>query len=144
MAIRVRTGSTAVGVSWFALMIAVHAALVVVFVAGCAAERRGIIRCVALVARIPFVLEPVFGAAIDRESCGSIHIVRGTERRCRGPRCLRMAGEAVMAEIHRRMIGRARCARVIALMALVAIGICQLVIPANMAAEAGHRGVRAG
>lgn len=123
-------------------MIAVHTVFVVVFVAGRAAEGGGVVRRVALVASVPFVLEPVLRAAVDRESRGSVDIVHGSESRRGRPCRLCMAAEAVVAQVQCQMIRRRARAVEIALMALVAVGVGQLVIAADMTVQTGHARMR--
>lgn len=138
-----RAGCAVVRVPAHALMFRIDIVLVAVLVAGGAAECTGVVRGVTLVACVPFILESMFRAAVNRESRGCVHVVRRTERRRRGPDGLRVTNRAIVIEIHRNVIRRCRGGTEVRLMALVAIRIRDLIIAVDVASQAGRRCVRA-
>lgn len=138
----IRAGGTGVAVARFALMITIHTVLVAVLVAGRTAESRGVVRCMAFIAGIPLVLEPMPGIAVDRESGWSIDVVRGAEWRSGRPCRLRMTAQTIVTQTHCLMICRRVRTVIIALMALVAIRIRQLIISAGVTIQACDTDVR--
>jgi len=132
MAAAAGTGGAIVCVPGHPLMLAVEIVLIIVLVAGGAAERARIVGCMAFHASIPFVLIAMLCAAVNREACGSIHVVRCTERRRRAPCALCMTHGTVAVEIHRRMVRRRYRACEIRLMTLVAVHVGQLVIAVDV------------
>lgn len=125
-------------------MVAIHVALIAVFMAGRTAECRSVVSRVAFAAGVPLILEPMFGGAVDRETIRCVDVVHRAEGRGGRPRCLRMTGEAVVAEIQRLVVGRCRCSREVALMTLIAIGVRELVVPVGMAIHTGYARMGAG
>lgn len=124
-------------------MLVIQILLVAVLMAVRAAECCGGVRGMTFNACVPLILIFVLDTPVNRKTRGCVHIMHRPEWRGGRPGRLRMTLHAIMAEIHRLVIGRRDRSGIVALVTLIAIGVCQRVIAIDVTVHARQCAMRA-